>query len=344
VVCEGQLDLIACFMAGVENVVAPQGTAFTADHARILKRYVEEVVLCFDSDEAGQNAAVRSLDNLLASGLAVRVATVPPPHDPDSFIKASGGEAFRQLIAQAEGFFDYYLNRLCATHEVGTDRGRLAILRSMAEAVHKTGNVVLIDTYAQKTALRLGVRPEAMRAEFKKVPRSGSRPAESEQEAAPAVAAPSPHELVLLKLLLDTDDHVDWAARNIKTEWIEHGQAREIISERLKIHQRNQWQGLAEFIARFETAQALITEVVMQPLVADVDGTSFQRNKPLPNPERQLADVALTLRNQFIDRQMASLMQRVSHPATNDADRLDLLRQQQELRSLKRQPIFSLAT
>ena len=54
IVCEGQLDLIACFMAGVQNVVAPQGTAFTGDHARILKRYVDEVVLCFDSDEAGK--------------------------------------------------------------------------------------------------------------------------------------------------------------------------------------------------------------------------------------------------------------------------------------------------
>ena len=84
IICEGQLDLIACFMAGVTNVVAPQGTALTADHARILKRYVDEVVLCFDSDNAGQNAAVRSLDSLLASGLAIRVATVPAPHDPDS--------------------------------------------------------------------------------------------------------------------------------------------------------------------------------------------------------------------------------------------------------------------
>ena len=79
IICEGQLDLIACFMAGVQNVVAPQGTAFTDQHARILKRYVNEVVLCFDSDEAGQNAAVRSLDHLLASGLAVRVAVVPAP-------------------------------------------------------------------------------------------------------------------------------------------------------------------------------------------------------------------------------------------------------------------------
>ena len=135
IICEGQLDLIACFMGGVQNIVAPQGTAFTEQHARILKRYADEVVLCFDSDTAGQNAAVRALDHLLASGLAVRVAVVPAPHDPDSFIKANGGEAFRQLIESAEGFFDYYLNRLCATNDVATDKGRQAILRSMAEAV-----------------------------------------------------------------------------------------------------------------------------------------------------------------------------------------------------------------
>ena len=169
IICEGQLDLIACFMADVKNVVAPQGTALTADHCRILKRYADEVVLCFDSDNAGQNAAVRSLDILLASGLAIRVATVPAPHDPDSFIKAHGGPAFDQLIANAENFFDYYLNRLCATNDLSTDKGRSAVLRAMAEATQKTSNAVVIDTYAQKTAARLGVAPESMRAEFKKI-------------------------------------------------------------------------------------------------------------------------------------------------------------------------------
>src|SRR5438874_1118660 len=157
IICEGQLDLIACFMAGIQNVVAPQGTAFTADHARILKRYVDEVVLCFDSDNAGQNAAVRSLDHMLAAGLAVRVATIPAPDDPDSFIKKNGGQPFKQLIERAEGFFDYYLNRLCALNPVTTDKGRLTVLRGMAETVQKTGNLVLIDKYAQKTGLRLGV-------------------------------------------------------------------------------------------------------------------------------------------------------------------------------------------
>src|SRR6516164_6876720 len=178
IVCEGQLDLIACFMAGVQNVVAPQGTAFTAEQARILKRYVSEVVLCFDSDQAGQNATVRSLDHLLAAELAVRVAAVPAPHDPDSFIKASGGDAFTQLIGRAEGFFDYYLQRLCAENELASDRGRLAILREMAQAVHKTRSAVLIDKYAQKTALRLGVSAEAVRTEFRKMSRA--RPAPSE--------------------------------------------------------------------------------------------------------------------------------------------------------------------
>ncbi len=170
-------------MGGVQNIVAPQGTAFTEQHARILKRYANEVVLCFDSDNAGQNATVRALDHLLASGLAVRVAVVPAPHDPDSFIKANGGAAFQKLIADAEGFFDYYLNRLCATNDVASDKGRLAVLRAMAEAVHKTGNNVLIDTYAQKTALRLGVTVEAVRAEFKKTPAPHVAPRESEEES-----------------------------------------------------------------------------------------------------------------------------------------------------------------
>lgn len=181
IICEGQLDLIACYMAGVKNIVAPQGTAFTGDHARILKRYVQEVVLCFDSDSAGQNAAVRVFDSLLASGLAVRVATVPRPHDPDSYIKEHGGEAFQRLIQQAEGFFDFYLNRLCATNDVRTDRGRLAVTHEMAEALQKTGSAMLLDTYAQKTALRLGVSPESLRTEFKKAGRS-AKPSQNEDE------------------------------------------------------------------------------------------------------------------------------------------------------------------
>jgi DNA primase len=333
-VCEGQLDLIACFMAGVQNVVAPQGTAFTSDHARIIKRYVDEVVLCFDSDEAGQNAAVRSLDSLLASGLAIRVAVVPAPHDPDSFIKEFGPEAFRKLVEGAEGFFDYLLKRLCATHDVTADKGRLAVLRGMAEAVRKTGNGVLIDKYAQKTALRLGVSSDAMRAEFKKVPtaRSASAGAETEaMEPPPGPDRPSPHEYWLLKLALRHEECVDWVAAHLDPEWIRHGAVRQLMSRRLGAHSSHTWHGLAAFLDECESpeAQSLVTEATAEDRV-------------IPDPARQLADVVTRLRNQFLDGQLAALAQRTILPETSEAERLDLLRQQQQLRQLKRQPISPL--
>jgi len=331
VVCEGQLDLIAAFMAGVQNIVAPQGTAFTADHARVLKRYVEEVVLCFDSDEAGQNAAVRSLDHLLASGLAVRVAVVPAPHDPDSFIKASGGAAFKQLIEHAEGFFDYYLNRLRADNDVATDKGRLAVLRGMAEAVHKTGNSVLIDKYAQKTALRLGVTPDAVRAEFRKLSRMTRAAPESAEEPVPEnaeVRPPSTHEYWLLKLVLRHEELLGWAALHLDAEWVQHPLVKEIVSRRLAAHSQETWHGLPDFLDECETPelQNLITEAI-----AD--------ERPLPNPSQQLTDVALRLRNQFLDRRLAASLQRANQPETGEADRLELMREQQELRLLKRSPL-----
>jgi DNA primase len=329
IICEGQLDLIACFMAGVQNIVAPQGTAFTEQHSRILKRYVEEVVLCFDSDEAGQKAAVRSLDHLLASELAVRVAVVPAPHDPDSFIKAHGGDAFRQLIDGAEGFFDYYLNRLCATNDTTSDKGRLAVLREMAEAVHKTGNGVLIDKYAQKTALRLGVRPESVRTEFKKISHSQKVAAEPEEEAVETEIAsqpPSMQEFWLLKLFFLEDNLLDWAAANLNPDWVQHPLTRQIVSKRLKVHQEQSWQGLAAFLNECEPGdiQNLITAAATE-------------DRKIPNPAQQLLDVTTRLRNQFLDKELAVLTQRANQPELNDAARLEILYQQQEIRNLKRQ-------
>lgn len=336
IICEGQLDLIACFMAGIENIVAPQGTAFTSDHARILKRYANEVVLCFDSDNAGQNAAVRALDHLLESELAVRVAVVPAPHDPDSYIKASGGEAFRQLIQNAEGFFDYYLKRLCATNDGSTDKGRLAILRSMAEAVHKTGNVVLIDKYAQKTALQLGVSADAVRAEFKKLRVRGTRFRPDNEESHELESSgqeeelprPQTHEFWLLKLLFLHDDLVPWCAEQLRLEWIQHPLVREAVQKRIEKFADDTWSSLAAFLDTCENPalRSLITEAATD-------------ERPLPNPPQQLADVVQRLRNQFIDRQLAALIHQAAQPDVDDVRRLEFLRQQQELRVLKRQPV-----
>ncbi|HEY1490059.1 MAG TPA: DNA primase, partial [Verrucomicrobiae bacterium] len=337
IICEGQLDLIACFTNGVQNVVAPQGTAFTEQHARIIKRYANEVVLCFDSDNAGQNAAVRALDHLLASGLAVRVAVVPAPHDPDSFIKAGGGAAFTELVNNAEGFFDYYLNRLCTTNEITSDKGRLVILRAMADSVHKTGNGVLIDTYAQKTALRLGVSAESVRTEFKKNPAPQTAPRASEEESvestepATEIAPPSPIEFHLLKLLLLNDELVATAALHLNANWVLHPHVRQLVELRLAAQEHETWHNLAEFLDHCESAEqrSLVTEAVAE-------------ERKIPNPETQLADVTLKLRNQFLDQRLGELMSKIGQPEISDEEKVSLLRAQMKLKEQKRSPLAPL--
>jgi DNA primase len=335
IICEGQLDLIACFMAGVQNIVAPQGTAFTDQHARILKRYANEAVLCFDSDNAGQNAIVRSLDHLLAAELAVRVAVVPAPHDPDSFIKQFGGEAFRKLVENAEGFFDYLLKRLCILNDAQTDKGRLAILSGMAEALHKTNNSVLLDTHAQKTAHRLGVAVDAVRKEFSKVNAAPSYVRFEENEPDDSVLAgeieseapsrPSNNELHLLKILLLHDEFAGWAAAHVDIHWLAHPLIRQIVDARLAAQENGGWHGLAGFLDGMESPllRSLITEAV-----AD--------ERQMPNPDKQLADVTKKLRDQFLDQQITALTHKISSPETEDSAKLEFLQEQQRLKLQKR--------
>ncbi len=328
VVCEGQLDMIACFMAGVENVVAPQGTAFTADHARILKRYASEAVLCFDSDEAGQNATLRSLDGLLESGLAVRVATIPAPDDPDSYIKAQGAQAFRSLIDQAPGFFDWLLERLCRQHSTESDRGRLAIAHVMAESLAKTGSAVLIDTHAQKVAARLGISSDAVRQEFNRI-RPGLGPAEVELEM-PVDDVPQPGavELWLLRLLLSHLDLVPWAAAHLQTAWIQHPQVRRIVEGLYRVVEEDQWSGVADFVNGFDdgSLQGLITQCA----AAD---------QPIRNPAQQLPDIAVKLRNASLEVELAELQRRVGSPDLSEERRIEILQRQQAIRLLRRQSL-----
>jgi DNA primase len=331
VVCEGQLDLIATYMAGVRNVVAPQGTAFTVEQARILRRYAGEAILCFDADEAGQNAAVRSFESLLESGMAVRVAILPAPHDPDSYIKANGAEAFRRLIDQAPGFFDWLLDRLCGQHGTDSDRGRMAIVRSMAEAVRKTGNSVLEDTHAQKTAGRLGLSPDAVRQEFRRAHTSRRAPfpdVEPEGEKEPEVERASAIEQWLLKLLLAHPELVSWAIDHLTTDWIRHPQTRRVVERLYQRVRDDEWRGVASFVEDFDDGptQALITEAAAE-------------DRPIPNPRIQLPDVAMKLRNAALDAELTALTREIGRADLSESQRLEALHRQQEIRRLRRQPM-----
>ncbi|MGK0188613.1 MAG: DNA primase [Verrucomicrobiales bacterium] len=159
IVCEGQIDLIMCFEQGVQNVIAPLGTAFTPDHARIIRRQTDEVVLCYDSDNAGIAAAERTFVELTKAGVFVKVASIPEGKDPDEFIRGHGVEAFEQVIASAKEYVDFQIAAKTKRLNFNDTRDRVRFADQMAEIIITIENKVAFETAIQKVATRLGTAP-----------------------------------------------------------------------------------------------------------------------------------------------------------------------------------------
>ena len=223
IVCEGQIDLITAFEAGVQNVTASQGTAFTQQQARILKRFADEVILCFDADAAGLKAAEKSLPALLEANLSVRVAEMPAGHDPDSLIRTEGPEAFVQQIAQARDFFDFQIDRGIATPEFATPKGKAAFARKMAESVARVADPLVREAVISKVSNRLGMATaELGTAQFidllKELPKPGrlrtARAFEEQEpesfEAAPRLAPLTNTTRLLCQLVLLSPEVRTW--------------------------------------------------------------------------------------------------------------------------------------
>jgi DNA primase len=196
IVCEGQLDLITLFEAGLTNVVAPQGTAFTDSQARILRRYVSEVVLCFDADAAGLKAAERSLEPLLENNLLVRVAEMPASEDPDSLVRKEGATKFSERIAAARDFFDFWIERQVAATDLTKLNAKMQVARELAETVARVHEPLMRNEVISKIAARLGVGQADFANLLPRTPRVRS------PEPAPRAIAPTPrHEIAMLCLL-----------------------------------------------------------------------------------------------------------------------------------------------
>ncbi len=186
IVCEGQIDLITAYEAGIRNVVAPQGTAFTIKQAQLLKRQADEVVLCFDADNAGQQAAERSLPALLEANITVRVATMPPGEDPDSLIRNHGVGAFAERIGMAQDFFDFQMERLRKMFDADTPKGKTQFARRMAESVALVTDNLLRETVVGKISAQLGVSAQAFTALLKP-----ARPARRDADLPPDLTGAS---------------------------------------------------------------------------------------------------------------------------------------------------------
>jgi DNA primase len=163
IICEGQIDMIVCYESGVENVVAPLGTAFTPDHTRLLKRHTDQVVLCFDADNAGYKAAQSCFTELSKDGIFVRVATLPKGDDPDSLIRRDGVEAFRSHISAAKDFCDWLIDLRQPLVAPDNLQQRMKLLSEVAGSIAKLRDRMAQDSAMHRAAMKLSAPVEELR-------------------------------------------------------------------------------------------------------------------------------------------------------------------------------------
>ena len=165
-IVEGYMDVIIPFQYGINNIVATSGTALTERQVSMLKRYTKTAVMIFDADQAGEAASLRGLDILIENDMNVRIVTLPKGDDPDSFIKKNGTEAFKDVIKNAVGLFEYklaFLIRKFGINNIG------AISGEMLQTIIKVNNAVIQSDYLKKLAERLEVNEGALRQEMVKI-------------------------------------------------------------------------------------------------------------------------------------------------------------------------------
>ena len=168
IVVEGYMDAITAFDAGITNVVASLGTAFTPEQGRILQKQAKEIIFAYDSDAAGMNATSRALETVRSLGLTIRVATVPDGKDPDEFIRKNGAEAFRRLVAQAPGLMDYQIRQALDTTDYTRLEGKAGVIAKILPSLSQLNNAVEIDGYIRKLSQTLAIDENAIRSEYQK--------------------------------------------------------------------------------------------------------------------------------------------------------------------------------
>ena len=265
IVLEGQIDLITSFEAGIENVVAPQGTALTERHAALLKRFAEEIVLFFDADAAGERAAERALEILYGAGLQVRIGVLPPGEDPDSLIRKGGAEIFRTLISDAKDFFDFEIERGLGGAGDQSVARRVALARRVSQFAGLVPDPVVRDTMLIRLASRLGLPRESLEKVASQQRRNHSARDFSSDLATNKVVLPR-HKVAVLCYLAMTDQKlVQWIREQPWLAILEAIAGTELLKKILDSAVQPESPGsIATFLASLEQAEAAALSQILK--------------------------------------------------------------------------------
>jgi DNA primase len=331
ILCEGQIDVIRCHAAGITTAVAALGTAITEDHARLMRRYADSVVLVLDADTAGQNSAIRSAEIFLGEGLNVRIAALPEGEDPDSLVVRDGPQALQALVDHARTAIDFLVDILDARAPLRTDAGRSGALKAVLDMIGRVPGESQRAFMFNEAARRLGIRPEAIREDFIQRIRARQRGPAATPPEVPAASHPL-DEVSLAELLVQHPEGVSFVRSFLPPAILSDPACRSIV-ERL--------------LAAEDPADADLMEWRSD---ADAETRRLAAQIQMAHPKLQHAELTaqsffelsvLTLWQKFLERRQAELRQLQAVAAENDRARMEAERQSLTLDlSTLRQAIF----
>ncbi|MDD5728566.1 MAG: DNA primase, partial [Victivallales bacterium] len=268
ILCEGQLDTIAMHRAGFECAVAPQGTAFTDEQARILKRYTDRIYLAFDSDAAGRKATARAIELLLPLDFEVKVMRFPEGSDPDEIYKNSGEAGLTRLVTEAVDMFGFLGDTVFVRHDSRTPFGKSRIIAEMLNYFALMSNSVAREAYIRELSTRLGVNPEAIFAEYNKFRRkhndgfkfrrnpeaiSELQNAQSPELPPPVAAAREHAEQTLLEIALTSAEIAGSLANGLlPPEKLSPTPVGKALNELINCTLNGEWEHVHEHLSDFE--------------------------------------------------------------------------------------------
>ena len=298
-ICEGYMDVIALHQAGFTNAVASLGTALTTGHASLIKRYVNEVFLTYDSDEAGTKAALRAIPILREAGISAKIIRMEPYKDPDEFIKNLGPEAFEERIQKARNGFMFSLEVLEKDFDMYSPEGKTAFMKEAAKRLNTFDEEIERNNYIEAVAERYKVGYENLRKLVAKVAiQSGlAKPAEKPKQTADKNRGKEDGNLQSQKILLTwliESEHVfsqikKYITPNDFTEDL-YRQVAELLYEQYENHALNPAKVMNHFTDEEEHRQ-----------VASLFHTKIQKLETKAEEEKALKETIIRVKNYSVE-------------------------------------------
>ena len=181
ILCEGYMDVIALHEAGFENAVATLGTAITSEQARIFAKYTKKVVICYDSDDAGQNATQKAIRLLGEVGVDVRILKLSGAKDPDEYIKKFGADSFRRVLGESKSGFDYGVDKIISSRDISLVEEKVKAAGEVCALIARVYSRVERDIYIRRASELLSVSAESLASDVERMRRRIEREEKSEQ-------------------------------------------------------------------------------------------------------------------------------------------------------------------